>query len=248
MMQYILALAFTFFSLTATPADAGFRDGMDAYEAGDFETAVAQWRPLAEQGDPWALYRLGRAYRHAEGVPRDYARALVLMKRAAAQTANVDVYRRAVYALAYMTEYGHGVAPDLEKAECLYRVSAENGYANGQYALYLILLDKPDFLNPEAVDWAERAARQGDPNSLYERGRYMRMNPRRDKAFSYMYLILAAKFGNPFAQEDVAEIRSDPDPGVQVDFLKAMENALAWRATLETMPAKPVAAPIACLP
>ena len=34
----------------ATPAQAGLKEGVDAYDRGDYATALREWRPLAEQG------------------------------------------------------------------------------------------------------------------------------------------------------------------------------------------------------
>jgi uncharacterized protein len=40
-------------------ARADFQDGMDAYDRGDYATAVQEWRPLAEQGVARAQNNLG---------------------------------------------------------------------------------------------------------------------------------------------------------------------------------------------
>jgi len=37
--------------LLALPAWADFQDGLDAYDRGDYEMALREWKPLAEQGD-----------------------------------------------------------------------------------------------------------------------------------------------------------------------------------------------------
>ena len=46
----------------AAPAWADFDDGWAAYEAGDYATALKEFRPLAEQGDAEAQYWLGLMY------------------------------------------------------------------------------------------------------------------------------------------------------------------------------------------
>jgi len=38
---------------------ADFQTGMDAYDQGDYATALKEWRPLAEQGDAVTLGLLG---------------------------------------------------------------------------------------------------------------------------------------------------------------------------------------------
>ena len=59
----------------ASPAMADFKKGTAAYEAGDYATALKEWRPLAEQGNTDAQYGLGLLYDSGKGVPRDNAEA-----------------------------------------------------------------------------------------------------------------------------------------------------------------------------
>ncbi|MGF1623315.1 MAG: hypothetical protein ACFCVH_00415 [Alphaproteobacteria bacterium] len=69
----------------APPALADFEDGVAAYEAGDYATALEQWRPLAEAGDPEAQYRVGQLFERGEGVPASLARAAMWYRLAANQ-------------------------------------------------------------------------------------------------------------------------------------------------------------------
>ena len=50
--------------LVLAPADAraGMQAGWQAYTAGDYETAIREWQPLAEAGDHQAAYALGMAF------------------------------------------------------------------------------------------------------------------------------------------------------------------------------------------
>ena len=57
------------------PAWADYQAGMDAYNRGDFATALREWRPLAEQGDAKAQFSFGLLYENGDGVPRDYTKA-----------------------------------------------------------------------------------------------------------------------------------------------------------------------------
>ena len=43
----------------AAPSQADFQAGQAAYKRGDYETALREWRPLADQGDPVAQSNLG---------------------------------------------------------------------------------------------------------------------------------------------------------------------------------------------
>jgi len=51
---------------------ADFEAGLDAYERGDYDTALAEFRPLAEQGNTEAQYNLALMYGNGQGVPQDY--------------------------------------------------------------------------------------------------------------------------------------------------------------------------------
>lgn len=69
----------------AAPALADVRDGVDAWQAGDYQRAVAEWRPLAVAGDADAQFNLGQAYKLGRGVPADLTQAEAWYRRAAKQ-------------------------------------------------------------------------------------------------------------------------------------------------------------------
>ena len=69
----------------AAPALADVRDGVDAWQAGDYQKAVAEWRPLAVAGDADAQFNLGQAYKLGRGVPADLTQAEAWYRRAAKQ-------------------------------------------------------------------------------------------------------------------------------------------------------------------
>jgi len=57
--------------------------GADAWAKGDYDTAVENWRPLAEKGDPDAQFNLGQAYRWGRGVTANLSAAQTWYERAA---------------------------------------------------------------------------------------------------------------------------------------------------------------------
>jgi len=59
--------------------------GVDAYNRGDYETALKKFLPLAEQGDAAAQFNLGKMYRKGQGVSLDYAEAMKWYRLAADQ-------------------------------------------------------------------------------------------------------------------------------------------------------------------
>lgn len=83
MKRKLIAIFLMLSSMLSGACLAGFDEGLDAAQRGDFATALTEWRPLAEQGDPGALLNLGVLYQYGEGVPQDRVVAYTLFKRAA---------------------------------------------------------------------------------------------------------------------------------------------------------------------
>ncbi len=71
-----LSFVFGLALMLATPVLAGFQEGVDAYERGDYETALKKFLPLAEQGHAGAQNHLGELYAEGKGVPQDYTEAM----------------------------------------------------------------------------------------------------------------------------------------------------------------------------
>ncbi len=71
--------------LVAAPACTDFEPGEEAYDRGDYATALKEWRPLAEQGDAEAQFIMGGMYNLGQGVPQDDVQAHMWLSLAAAQ-------------------------------------------------------------------------------------------------------------------------------------------------------------------
>ena len=84
-----IVVGLVFMLTTTTWAD--FQAGLDAYERGDYHTAMKEWRPLAEQGLAAAQNNLGAMYINGEGVRRNYVQGYMWLSLAAKQG-----YKRAV--------------------------------------------------------------------------------------------------------------------------------------------------------
>ena len=110
-------------SLAFTPLDAqDYQRGMDAYEAGDYVTAIQEWTPLAEQGNGNAQWYLGVMSEHGQGILQDYAAAFKLYSLAAKQG---DAY--AQNRLGNMYQYGHFVLQDNVMSHMWYNMASANG-------------------------------------------------------------------------------------------------------------------------
>jgi hypothetical protein len=64
---------------------AGWFEGRDAHERGDYRAAVNEFRPIAEKGNVWAQIYLGEMYEDGKGVPQDYQQAKTWYQKAAEQ-------------------------------------------------------------------------------------------------------------------------------------------------------------------
>ncbi len=114
----------------ATPAWAGFDEGLAAYDRGDYATAFEEWLPIAEQGDPRAQYALGAIYDNGYGLPQDYAEAIKWYRMAAEQgVADAQSDLGTKYFI------GQGVPQDFTDAERWWHMAAEQGFASAQINL-----------------------------------------------------------------------------------------------------------------
>ena len=122
----------------ATAAD--FDKGMTAYRSGDYQAALAEWRPLAESGHAAAQNNLGFMYAKGRGVAQDDAKAIAWYRRAAEQG-----HSKAQLSLGLVYAEGKGVPQDDAEAAAWYRRAAKQGLADSQYNLGLM------FTNGEGV-------------------------------------------------------------------------------------------------
>ncbi len=158
-MRRHLPALFTLITLLAGCDSApDFDRGLAAYNRGDYATAQADWRPLAEQGDASAQVSLGALYYGGLGVPRDQRQAANWYRKAAAQG-----QRDAQFRLAAMYDQGLGVPLNYAEAARWYHAAAIRGHVEAQYRLGLLFLSGigvPKNLVLAHL-WFDRAAAQG---------------------------------------------------------------------------------------
>jgi len=105
---------------TKDSVSADFQAGLDAYEAGDYETALKIYRAAAKQGDVEAQSNLGRMYKLGKGVTQDYKEAMKWY-RLAAEQGNVGAQSN----LGWMYLKGQGVTKNLVIAHMWFNTSIE---------------------------------------------------------------------------------------------------------------------------
>jgi len=87
---------------------AGYDEGMAAFKANDFQTALKKWRPLADDGNLDAQYMVGRVYYRFY---QDYDEAMKWYRKASEQG-----HAAAQYHLSGMYREGRGVQQKIATA------------------------------------------------------------------------------------------------------------------------------------
>jgi TPR repeat protein len=108
-------------------ASADFDDGLEAYRAGDYERAMTEWRPLAEQGVAEAQFNVGLLYYQGRGVEQDHAEARGWYELAAEQG-----YARAQYDLAVLYAEGKGGRVDEVSAHVWFTLAGRQKYGDAK--------------------------------------------------------------------------------------------------------------------
>ena len=150
---------------SAGSAWADFDDGVEAYNRGDYATALQEFRPLAEQGDAKAQFNLGFMYDNGQGVPQDDVEAAAWYHKAAEQG-----YADAQNTLGFMYADGEGVSPDVVEAVAWFRKAAEQGLSSAQFNLGLAHANGEGAPqdNVEAYKWLNLAATFADASTREE--------------------------------------------------------------------------------
>ncbi len=202
-----LSVTFAMLFLLTYGAFAGLREGNEAFKAGDFKSAIAEYMPLADSGNIQAEYRLGRAYEISGILKNEFHRgtsganlgqAIVWYTKAAAH----GVWQ-AKQRLAELYAIGVGVRQDADRAAELARAATRiliEEAARGTAGAEINLAEAyrrgrgVEQDTHQAVAWLRKAAAQGDPWALntlalqYMRGDGLPRNP----VIAYALILLAA--------------------------------------------------------
>ena len=159
-MRYLLWV-FILLMVFATPLLAleDYENGAVAFERGDYETALREFKVLAEQKDSRGQYGLGLMYDLGTGVSIDFEEA-VKWYRLSAKQGNADAQNN----LATMYAEGEGVEKDADKAAKWYERAAQKGNfdaPNNLGAMYLQGVGIPrDYVR--AYMWFHLGEKKGD--------------------------------------------------------------------------------------
>ena len=130
----VLILIAVLFKLQVSMADDNGKAYLEKanvyYEAKRYSDAVRFYQKAAECNEVEAMFNLGYAFYHGEGIAQDYPSAAMWFKRAANMR-----YPKAAYNLAFCYMNGQGVPCDYEKALKWLMLSAESGFSQAQLTL-----------------------------------------------------------------------------------------------------------------
>ena len=170
-MRDVIRICFaTILLITASMVSAAdVEKGLEAYDMGDYETAMNECLPLAEQGNAEAQFCVGQMYANGFGVDLDDAAALKWYGLAATGGSS-----EAQYQLGVMYANGWGVEMNDEKAVEYYRQAAEKGHSCAQRSLAYVTSRGVGIQEnlQDAYMWYYVSAALGDVSSLGSRDEF----------------------------------------------------------------------------
>lgn len=141
--------------------------GLEAYNAGDYQTALQEWLPPAEQGDKQAQALLGMMYGEGPDNIKDYVKAIKWYRLAAEQG---YVETQVLLGIIYY-EGPDNIKDDVEALKW-YRIAAKQGQAEAQSRLghmYIIGAGIPQNYIMGHM-WSNIAAANEDERAVVWRG------------------------------------------------------------------------------
>jgi hypothetical protein len=118
MKQVIFVLTMIF----VVPSFAGYQEGIDAFDRGDYTIALKEFQTLADRNDARGQYALGVMHDIGTGIPESLEEAAKWYRLAAEQG-----YADAQNNLGVLLENGEGVSSNFEEAMEWYLAAAESG-------------------------------------------------------------------------------------------------------------------------
>ena len=190
----------------------GFDVAVQAAEAGDYETALREFRALAAGGDPRGENGLGVLYLRGHGLERDPERAFALFRSAARKG-----LRTAEKNLGELYAEGVGVPRDDVAAVHWFGLAAAQGDAGAQLSLGVMYAEGRGVAQDysRAMDWLRESAGQGNAEAQANVGHLYRAGygVERDYVLAYAWYGVAAASGfemGPELRESVAELLTPP--------------------------------------
>jgi uncharacterized protein len=210
-----------FAQTTAGDAATLFTQAREAFQKQDHATAVAKLQPAAEAGSAEAQAMLAGIYASGkQGLPQDYAKALMWNEKAAAQGNG-----RAYLNIGLMYRDGAGVPKDAAKALEEFTKAADLGDMKASRYLGLFAEDAGDLV--KAATFFQEGATRGDITSQFYLGRAYELGKgvAQDYALALQWYTKSAERGDHVASDGMVGMASlyERGLGVAKDTAKAIE-------------------------
>jgi TPR repeat protein len=128
--KVLLGITLSLLLTSGVAFSADYNKGLKAAQLGDFETALAEWAPLAEQGDAETQYNLGAMYKYGNGVLENDKTAVKWYTLAAEQG-----HASAQFNLGLMYYKGRGALGSYRTAASWFTKAAGQGHDKAQGVL-----------------------------------------------------------------------------------------------------------------
>jgi len=188
-------------------ANAGMNEAKAAANAGDYEAAYIEFKPLAEQGDPFAQYMLGLMHMHGKGAEHNSRLALMWLGKSADQG-----FADSLFNLDVMYTQAVGVAKEYAKGVEFLKKAGERGSAEAQMNLGIIYDSGKNLPQDfrQAALWYQKAAEKGvvpaqfNLGSLFESGQGVN----KSEVVAFALYTIAMYKGFPAAPAKVKDLKS----------------------------------------
>ncbi|MDH5435432.1 MAG: SPOR domain-containing protein [Gammaproteobacteria bacterium] len=153
---------FLFIISVGVSADA-LKNGMMAFQSGDYEQAMKVWQPLAEDGNMIAQFSLGMMYHDGYGVEKNEIEAANWFLKSAEQG-----FAPAQFNLGNAYKFGRGVQQNTALAIQWWHKSADQDSASAQFNLAIAYYygDGVDKNETEGMKWFRKAAENNHPEAI----------------------------------------------------------------------------------
>ena len=120
--KVLLGITLSLLLTSGVAFSADYNKGLKAAQLGDFETALAEWAPLAESGNSVAQANLGMMYEFGKGVLQNNKTA-VKWHTLASEQGDASAQNN----LGIMYEKGRGVLKDTKRGYMWYSIASYTG-------------------------------------------------------------------------------------------------------------------------
>ena len=197
-----------------TDADK-FAEGVAAYRAKDYKTAITKFTVLATNGHAHAQLYLAEMYKSGQGVSSDYEAGHEMMLRSAE-----NGHAESAYRLGLEHDRIFAKKDSLEKAIPWYELAAKKGHKKSLGRLAALYeIETGDFANKEKyLHWLHKAADAKHASSMLALARLYNIGKlvKADQVEAVRLTKDAAKYGNPEAQYYLSRMYADGQ-GVEAD-------------------------------